>query len=478
MSTKQMPLEPEWLKASVSGKPVGVDRDAGEAGVLFGYIMAQEGVFKSQGRGEFDKAALREIVKLTKAAPNGLKSRFTHPSMTSDGLGKLLGRVRNPRLDKISTRESDGQRLDNEITVVRADLHLSPTSRNTPSGDLGGYVMALAENDPDALSSSVVITADEEYRIDKQGRPARDEDGNTLPPLWRPLRLHASDIVDIGDACDGLLSVGGLPDKLVRQASTLLDEQFAGQRRKTVEVRATAWLKRYLDHRFGAKAITARPKPRPKSWLEKFGPSIVETDPARLRELLAARRIEWAQTEGVTAVYIHAGDAGFDLSAVRGELRKVPLAIRRHWFNRGGRVEVIACQYTTDHREWLSIRDEYTHGFSTGTLAVVNCRFWPLRGRLTVLHEFAHALDALYRFPSDEPAWQYAAERDRDHGRISDEWLSGYGTLKFREEYFADQFARYYHSAETHDAMSGPSQRYLEHFEKRFESRPSVDAVA
>ncbi len=262
MSAKQMPPEPKWLKAGAKGKPIGVDRDAGEAGVIHGFIMAQEGRFKSEGRGEFDKDALKQIVKLTKAAPNGLKSRFTHPDLSNDGLGKLLGRVKNPRLDKISTRESDGQQKDDEINVVRGDLHLSLTSRNTPSGDIGGYVMDLAESDPDALSSSMVITAEQEYRIDRKGRPAQDEHGETLPPLWRPLRLHASDIVDTGDAVDGLLSAEGLPDGIVRQAAALLDKQFVGQSREVVEERALAWLIRYLDHRDG-KELDLTPEDEP-----------------------------------------------------------------------------------------------------------------------------------------------------------------------------------------------------------------------
>ena len=251
METKQMPAEPEWLKANAKGKPIGVDREGGEAGIIHGYIMAQEGPFKSEGRGEFDKDALKQIVKLTKAAPNGLKSRFAHPSLSDDGIGRLLGRVRNPRLDVISTRESDGEQKTDEISVVRGDLYLNPTSHETPSGNLGKYVMDLAESDPDALSSSLVISADEEFRIDKKGRPMKDEAGNDLPPLWRPQRLHASDLVDTGDAVDGLLSLDGLPDKLVRQGAAMLDKQFAGQSREVIESRAKAWLGRYLDRRFG-----------------------------------------------------------------------------------------------------------------------------------------------------------------------------------------------------------------------------------
>lgn len=255
---KQMKAEPEWLKAVAKGNVVQVDR---EAEVIRGYIVAQEGPFKSEGRGEFDKPALREIVKLMRASPNGLKSRFSHPDVTGDGLGKFLGRVKNPRLDKISVRESQGERRDDEITVVRADLHLDPTSHTTPSGDLGTYVMDLAESDPDAMSSSLVLKADKEHRHDKRGWPEKDTDGNELPLLWHPTHLHASDVVDTGDAVDGILSVRldaeGLPDSAVRQGAKILDQVFADQDRETIAARLDAWKDRYLTRRFGE----AEPEP-------------------------------------------------------------------------------------------------------------------------------------------------------------------------------------------------------------------------
>lgn len=250
--SKIMPSEPEWLRATVTSDTVGVDR---ATEVITGYIVAQEGPFKSDGRGEFDVPALKQIVKLAKSSPNGLKSRFTHPDLSNDGLGKFLGRVKNPRLDKISVRESQGQGLSDEITVVRGDLHIDPSSHNTPSGDLGTYVMDLAESDPDAMSSSLVLQADKTFRLGKDRRPARDENGDELPPLWMPTELHGSDVVDTGDAVDGLLSVtlttDGLPDAAVRQGAAMLDKVFADQPRDVVESRLNAWMDRYLTRRYG-----------------------------------------------------------------------------------------------------------------------------------------------------------------------------------------------------------------------------------
>lgn len=247
------PAETEWLKAATPGRPIRVDR---ESNIVLGYVVAQGEPFKTLGRGEFDKNALKEIVKLMKAAPNGLKVRFQHPTESDDGLGKFLGRARNPRLDTITERDSEGRRKDDEIAVVRADLHFDSTSLEEPVGGgrpLGDYVMALAESDPDAFSTSLTLTVELEYRIDKKGRPLKDEEGNELPPLWRPQALHSSDVVDTGDAVDGFLSssVDGVAGGLVHQGVRLLDRQFKNKSAAFVRERCIAWLDRYLDYRYG-----------------------------------------------------------------------------------------------------------------------------------------------------------------------------------------------------------------------------------
>jgi hypothetical protein len=229
-----------WQKSLASGKPIGVDR---EKRAILGYVVAQEGPFKTQGRGEFNKKSLQMIAELMTAEKLGLKCRFTHPTLSADGLGKFLGRSINPRLDTIT---KDGK----QIGVVRADLYFDESASKTPNGDLADYVMTLAESDPDALSSSLVIEPEEIYREDTKGQPLRDSEGSLLPPLWYPVSLHASDIVDTGEAVDGLLSanlsVDGLPDEVVRQAAQLLASQFAGQKRAVVRARALAFLDKAL----------------------------------------------------------------------------------------------------------------------------------------------------------------------------------------------------------------------------------------
>jgi hypothetical protein len=252
---QQMRPSPSWLRANSVGRPVGVDR---EAKVLRGYVVAQAGPFKSDGRGEFDRQSLDAIVSLGNAESAGLKSRFTHPDMSNDGLGKFLGRAKEFSLGKAIDARS-GQ----PVEAVRADLHFDSSASKTPSGDLAAYVMDLAESDPDALSSSLVLRVKREYRLDEKGQRKTDDNGEELPPLWRPTELHSSDVVDTGDAVDGILSpegieVDGLPLGALWRGAELLDNIFEGQSRDAVEARCRAFLDRYLSRRFGDAQAAGR----------------------------------------------------------------------------------------------------------------------------------------------------------------------------------------------------------------------------
>lgn len=234
--------QPHWLRASPrASTTVGVDR---QQNAILGYIVAQAGPFlEPDPRGEFDGKSLKQIVKLINAEKAGLKSRFTHPDLSSDGLGKFLGRSRNARLDTIRVKGE-------ELEVVRADLFLDPTSFDTPHGNLGKYILDLAESDPDAFASSLVLQADEELRMEK-GRRALGDNGKELPPLWRPTVLHASDVVDTGAAASSFLSADTLPDAAVRRGAEILDTMFLGIGPHVIRARCEAWLDRYLSRRFG-----------------------------------------------------------------------------------------------------------------------------------------------------------------------------------------------------------------------------------
>lgn len=248
-----MPVVPDRLRATVPAGAAAVDA---AAKVVRGFVVAQAGPFKSEGRGEFDELALKQIVEQWPAA--GLKSRFAHPSESNDGLGRYLGRARNPRLATASVPRPDGTRV--EVPAVRADLHLDPSAFKTPNGNLGQYVLDLAASDPGAISSSLVLNRAEEHRRNPDGTPMLSPEGEPLPPLWRIKRLYASDIVDEGDAVDDLLGVppagaGRYAREHLAAGEAILSKLFAGQPRAVVRARCLSWLNRYLDRRYGSLAV-------------------------------------------------------------------------------------------------------------------------------------------------------------------------------------------------------------------------------
>ena len=162
------------------GGNVRVDRDKE---IIRGFAVVTKGITHDE-RGEFDNDELDTVVGLGNGAKMGIKSRFGHPNMSNTALGTFLGRVKNFR-----------QIGD----IVRADLHIDKTAHNTPDGDLADYVMNLAESDPDAFGSSMVIHWDKEFRNETDER-----DG--IPPLIRVKKLLSVDVVDEPAANNGFFS--------------------------------------------------------------------------------------------------------------------------------------------------------------------------------------------------------------------------------------------------------------------------------
>ena len=241
MSTIIMPTESEFeaLRSNPELSKGKVDRKT-KHGALRGFVVAQLGHFKTPGRGQFSLDSLNAIVRIGNAAPGGLRSRFTHPGLSSDGLGSFLGRADTFVLGE--TRDG--------IPAVRADLLFASAANKSPRGKLAEYVMNLAEEDPDAISSSLVV---EEFKSVQ----LKDENGNAVegePAIWIPTKLRAIDIVDIGDAVDGLLSndeLSKLQDTGVRNVSKQLDMLLAGQEAETIKTRCYGFIDSYLANRVG-----------------------------------------------------------------------------------------------------------------------------------------------------------------------------------------------------------------------------------
>lgn len=118
----------------------GAGRVDKERNVIESVSMAQKGPALGHGV-MFDDRTIDQAVELSVVQMSGIKSRFTHPGLSSDGLGSYLGRVRNIH------RAND---------KAVGDLHLSEMAFTSPRGDLGNYVMGMAEKEPGAFGMSLV----------------------------------------------------------------------------------------------------------------------------------------------------------------------------------------------------------------------------------------------------------------------------------------------------------------------------------
>ena len=127
----------------------------------------------------------------------GLKSRFTHPGMCADGMGKMLGRISNARV------------LGNQCV---ADLKFADAASSGPDGDLATYVMDLAEEDPTSCGLSIVFSGRPVWKLTGGGdipadpKIGRPKDATTEMPFARIAKLTAADVVDEPAATSGLLA--------------------------------------------------------------------------------------------------------------------------------------------------------------------------------------------------------------------------------------------------------------------------------
>lgn len=197
LGTKPRRLRTEPARGIKAENPV--DRKGGDkkAGIIRGVSVVTRG--EALGHGMWlDREFLRQTADGINASPNGAKARFTHPGLSSDGLGSYLGRMKAAVIDG---------------DVVRADLHFSDMAHESPDGDLAEYVMGLAEDDPESFGVSIVYMPDwgaedafEATHEDEKGRfRSPDVDNTDNLPHARLAQLRAADVVD-----DPAANPGGL----------------------------------------------------------------------------------------------------------------------------------------------------------------------------------------------------------------------------------------------------------------------------
>ena len=199
-------------RSSVTSRVI---RDGGDTGA--GLIKSFSVVTRGEAIGHdmfLDGEFLQQTAdRINAAGHQGIKSRFTHPGLSGDGLGRFLGRVKNGRV-------SGDQ--------VFGDLHLSRLAHNTPDGDLAEFVMGMAADEPDMFGTSIVFSRDEaaEARFaaenqDRRGRFVSPDRKNVQEfPHARLGELRANDVVDDPAANPaGMFSRG---DGVVKEADALL----------------------------------------------------------------------------------------------------------------------------------------------------------------------------------------------------------------------------------------------------------------
>lgn len=286
---KAKPKQPVASDAGRFGRAQGaepvIQREGGRfgAGLIRGVSLASVG--EALGHGFWlDAFTIGQIAQLAEATGDqGLKCRFTHPGMSSDGMGRHLGRLHN-------------------VTVVGGkacgDLHFAQSSHDTPDGDLAEYVMALTEEDPAAAGLSIVFMhdrkAEREFRASNQEEVQWvDEDGETQTrqrfkspdpnntknyPHVRLKELRAADVVDEPAANPtGMFDIESLPrdaDALLSYAVGISEDKPEASMFGVDSDRASQFLQRWLtSHNL---TIVSKDDSMSKDTSEKTG----ETKPA------------------------------------------------------------------------------------------------------------------------------------------------------------------------------------------------------
>lgn len=201
---------------------------------VYGAKIIQLGEVNDSRPFEVDNVTLQQVADAINGPNKGLKARWTHPHLCEDGMGKHLGYWTNARIDG---------------DAVVADLHLSETAFKSPAGDLGNYVLELAEEDPDAFGVSVAgrFTTEMEQELEAS------EPGTIVPIRFE--RLRAADVVaDPAATRGGMFSVddfglAGYGEQFIRLAFGDADGQ-------EVFERVTAFLESFYGRTFMSQTET------------------------------------------------------------------------------------------------------------------------------------------------------------------------------------------------------------------------------
>lgn len=222
---RSAPVAPDFEQSNIDA----------EAGIIRDVVMAQEGEAQGHGvhlEGEF----ISNLVAYDRAnfSRIGLKSRFGHPSASSETMGTQLGIYSNFR-----KREKGGK------MQAIADLHLLESADLSPTHPgTRAWVLSMAAERPDFIMSSIVFRGSGFYQRKPNGNKHRLEpnpdawwDGNewlNFKEDWGDIYIEFdanagakhfyTDLVEAGAATDNLFGTQANPDFFVSKAHQFLDD--------------------------------------------------------------------------------------------------------------------------------------------------------------------------------------------------------------------------------------------------------------
>lgn len=340
---RSLPLRGGMPKADHKGGMYGAGLIPGAAAITLG-----EAIGHDQWA---DSDAVDKVVELGNRSPKGVKVHYAHSSLSGDGIGSQLGRMKNFR------REGD---------KAVGDVHFSRASHRTPDGDLSGYVMDKTDEDPEAIGLSIVFEHDNEAEQafakehTKNGRFSSPDDGNSKN--YRHIRLASLPAVDfVGDPAanpGGLFGKGNAiateADRICEYALGLSTERPTLQHFSVDAERLAQYAARFLN----SHNLELRDKPMPvdntapagitneqlDAKLSAFGTELL----GKVSEQLAAA-LKPAEPPKLTETQLQAqGVERFtkfrEVAATAG--LKDPDAVAKSWFDKGLNLEQLQTAIT------------------------------------------------------------------------------------------------------------------------------------
>jgi len=269
-----------------------VDRTGGlfGAGIIRGVSVLTRG--EALGHGFWcDSVMLDQCLAFANSEARGLKCRFTHPGLSADGLSKGLGLLTSFR------------RVGDQII---ADQNFYKSAHTSPDGDLAGYVMDRAEEDPEHFGTSIVFEADweaESLFIDEHEQEIQPPDGRMpyydfiSPDELNTDNLPHARIAELR-ACDVVDDPAANPNGLFHRDLSVVND-------------ATA----FLDHVLGVPVVPGD-SPRAPSLLG------LDVDPDRARQFVQ----RYAQQRGIDLASLVKGTAMSKTALEDAPIPETPVA--------------------------------------------------------------------------------------------------------------------------------------------------------